>query len=101
LLEAGEVPVRPLTPHGLRRTFASVGYAIGEDPGMVMDEMGHTDEGLALSVYREAKRRDEGEREALRSLVEGAPMEGLGTSAQSEDEDCNHVANSTEAESRS
>jgi hypothetical protein len=31
-----------ITPHSLRRTFASVLYALGEDPGIVMDEMGHT-----------------------------------------------------------
>jgi integrase len=29
------------TLHALRRTFASVLYALGEDPGIVMDEMGH------------------------------------------------------------
>jgi integrase len=46
-----------LTPHSLRRTLASVLYAIGEDPGVVMDEMGHTDPGLALRVYRQAMRR--------------------------------------------
>jgi len=34
-----------------RRTFASVLYAIGEDPGVVMDEMGHTDQGLALRDF--------------------------------------------------
>ena len=82
LVEGGKVPVRPLTPHGLRRTFASVLYAIGEDPGVVMDEMGHTDEGLALSVYRQAMRREDGEREALRALVEGADLGLLARAAQ-------------------
>jgi hypothetical protein len=38
-----------ITPHSLR-TFASVLYALGEDPDIVMD--GHTDPGLALRVYR-------------------------------------------------
>lgn len=45
------------TPHSLRRTFASVLYALGEDPGVVMDEMGHTDPALALRVYRQSMRR--------------------------------------------
>lgn len=58
-----------LTPHSLRRTFASVLYAIGEDPGIVMDEMGHTDPALALRVYRQSMRRDDGEKDRLRALV--------------------------------
>jgi integrase len=60
-----------ITPHSLRRTFASILYAIGEDPGVVMDEMGHTDPALALRVYRHAMRRGEDEKVALRLLVEG------------------------------
>ena len=50
-----------LTPHSLRRTFCSLLYALGEDPGVVMDEMGHTDPGLALRVYRQSMRRGEDE----------------------------------------
>jgi integrase len=60
-----------LTPHSLRRTFCSLLYALGEDPGTVMDEMGHTDPALALRVYRQAMRRGEDERTQLRHLVEG------------------------------
>jgi integrase len=61
-----------LTPHSLRRTFASVLYALGEDPGVVMDEMGHTDPGLALRIYRQAMRRGEDEKARLLALVEGS-----------------------------
>jgi integrase len=32
LRETGEAELPALTPHGLRRTFASVLYALGEDP---------------------------------------------------------------------
>ncbi len=60
-----------ITPHSLRRTFASVLYAIGEDPGVVMDEMGHTDPALALRVYRQSMRRGEDEKIALRHVVDG------------------------------
>jgi integrase len=60
-----------ITPHSLRRTFASVLYALGEDPGVIMDEMGHTDPALALHAYRQAMRRGEAEKTALRRLVEG------------------------------
>ena len=63
-----------LTPHSLRRTFASVLYALGEDPGVVMDEMGHTSPALALRIYRQAMRRDEDEKTRLRSLVEGGQL---------------------------
>ena len=72
LVEQDRAPLpERITPHSLRRTFASVLYALGEDPGVVMDEMGHTDPGLALRVYRQAMRRDDGEKVRLRALVEG------------------------------
>jgi integrase len=67
-----------MTPHSLRRTFCSLLYALGEDPGVVMDEMGHTDPGLALRVYRQAMRRSETERDALRDLVEGGVLANSG-----------------------
>lgn len=72
-LEADGLPPLPpkLTPHSLRRTFCSLLYALGEDPGTVMDEMGHTDPALALRVYRQAMRRGENEKVALTMLVEG------------------------------
>jgi integrase len=60
-----------ITPHSLRRTFCSLLYALGEDPGVVMDEMGHTDPALALRVYRQAMRRGEDEKAQLRAVVEG------------------------------
>ncbi len=63
-----------ITPHSLRRTFASVLYALGEDPGVVMDEMGHTDPALALRVYRQAMRREQEEKDRLRALVEGVHL---------------------------
>jgi integrase len=59
-----------LTPHSLRRTFCSLLYALGEDPGVVMDEMGHADPGLALRIYRQAMRRGEDEKAQLRAVVE-------------------------------
>jgi integrase len=76
-LDAAGLPPLPakLTPHSLRRTFCSLLYALGEDPGTVMDEMGHTDPALALRVYRQAMRRGEDEKAAMRALVEGAEVE--------------------------
>jgi integrase len=74
-----------LTPHSLRRTFCSLLYALGEDPGTVMDEMGHTDPALALRVYRQAMKRSEVEKAKLRALVEGGELTGeQGTQTPSE-----------------
>jgi integrase len=66
-----------ITPHSLRRTFASVLYALGEDPGVIMDEMGPTDPALALRIYRQSMRRDEDERTKLKALVEGRKWQKL------------------------
>jgi integrase len=60
-----------LTPHSMRRTFASVLYALGFSPVDVMDQLGHTDPKLALSIYAKSMRRSEGERERLRALLGG------------------------------
>jgi integrase len=66
-------PLPPrITPHSLRRTFVSILYALGEDPGVVMDEVGTTDPALALRVYRQSMRRGEREKADLRALVEAA-----------------------------
>jgi integrase len=54
-----------LTPHSLRRPFASLLYLRGEDPVYVMDQMGHTDPKLALRIYAKAignQRRGHGTR---------------------------------------
>ena len=81
-LEAVGLPPLPkLTPHSLRRTFCSVLYALGEDPGTVMDEMGHTNPVLALRVYRQAMRRGEDEKALLRALIEGADVADIGRRA--------------------
>jgi integrase len=63
-----------LTPHSLRRTFASVLCAIGEPATISMQEMGHTSPNLTLRVYAQAMRRDEQEAQRLKVLVHGAPM---------------------------
>jgi integrase len=83
-LEDGEPELPRLTPHGLRRTFASLLYGIGETSPDVMADLGHTDPALALSIYAHAMRRDEGDNERLRALVNGEDLGGLGTSAHSE-----------------
>jgi integrase len=96
-----ETPLPPLTPHGLRRSFASLLYAIGEPPPVVMQEMGHTDPALALSIYAHAMRRDEGENERLKALVEGAKLPGLVTGDHSEAGETQQAPQGLEAEFRS
>jgi integrase len=68
LLETqGQAPLpQGLTPHKLRHTYASILVAIGVDPGTVMEQLGHTDPGFTLRVYRHGMRRDP---ESLRRLA--------------------------------
>jgi integrase len=74
-----------LTPHSLRRTFASILVALGEDPAYVMAQMGHSDPKLTLSVYAREMRRKDGERERLRALVAGAEPPAVGDSMRHEE----------------
>ena len=60
-----------VSAHKLRHTFASILYVRGEDPPYVMAQLGHTDAGFTLRVYAHAMRRDEGDKERLKALVEG------------------------------
>ncbi len=73
-----------LTPHKLRHTFASLLVALGTDPGVVMDELGHADPGFTLRVYRHSMRREHDSREQLRALVGAIELAPNGTSNQIE-----------------
>ena len=84
LREADEAPLPKVSPHSLRRTFASVMFALGESIPDVMADGGWADSKTPLTVYAHAMRREPGENERLRALVEGAELGGLGTSAHSE-----------------
>lgn len=82
-----------LTLHSLRRTFASLLFAIGETPPYVMAMMGHTTTELTLAVYaREMARRD-GEPERLKALVQGADWAAMGSSDDKPAEDAAVHAN--------
>jgi integrase len=74
LVARGLPPLPRLKPHSLRRTFATVLYALGEAPPVVMAEMGHTDPALALKLYAQASRLSVAEKAQLRALVEGGAM---------------------------
>ena len=70
-----------LTPHSLRRTFASVLVARGDDPAYVMAQMGHTTAELTLGLYARAVQRRDGEQDRLTALVGGCEWAPMGTSA--------------------
>jgi len=71
LLEARNQASLPIgvTPHSLRHTFASLLFAIGEDPVSVMRQLGHTDSAFTLRVYAHSMRGGAGERERLKELA--------------------------------
>jgi integrase len=72
LREAGVEAIPELTPHSLRRTFASLLFAIDETPPYVMAQMGHKTAHLTLAVYARQMNRRDGEPERLKTLVQGA-----------------------------
>jgi integrase len=42
---------KKVTPHTLRRTYASLCFFAGRDPRYVMSQIGHADARLTLQVY--------------------------------------------------
>jgi integrase len=90
-----------LTPHSLRRTFASILYAIGRQPPEVMAEMGHTDPGLALRIYAHVMRLDSGEKDRLKALVEGRDWADMGRRADDRAADAEPIEGPVNDETRS
>ena len=56
-----ELKIEPIsdrvTPHSLRRAFASLRAASGDDPVYIADQLGHTDPRFTLTVYTKAVKR--------------------------------------------
>jgi integrase len=46
-----------VTPHSLRRTYASFRAAVGDDPVYIAEQLGHSDPRFTLTVYTKAARR--------------------------------------------
>jgi len=55
--DGGEPLPEGLSPHALRRSFASWLVAEGEDPAYVMAQLGHTDPTMTLGLYAKAAER--------------------------------------------
>lgn len=57
----GRLGIEPIservTPHSLRRTFASLRAASGDDPVYIAEQLGHTDPRFTLTVYTKAVKR--------------------------------------------
>jgi integrase len=82
LAEQGSEPLpEGLSPHSMRRTFASLLYALGETPPYVMAQMGHTSPNLALAIYARCMDCRDGEPERLKALVKGEGWALAGNSA--------------------
>jgi integrase len=60
LAEDGRLPIAHLTPHTLRRTFASILAATNVPPRRAMYLLGHTDAKLTLRVYQQVLEMDAG-----------------------------------------
>lgn len=59
LAEVGIATIGPITFHSLRRTYASLRCACGDDVRYTADQLGHEDPRFTLRVYAQAtKRRD-------------------------------------------
>jgi integrase len=59
LEKAGIAPIGSVTFHSLRRTYASLRCACGDDVRYTADQLGHEDPRFTLRVYAQAtKRRD-------------------------------------------
>lgn len=75
LTEQGLAPLpEGLTPHSLRRTYASLLLARGDEVPYVMQQLGHTSPSVTLGIYAQAMFRGDGERERLRQLVQGGDL---------------------------
>lgn len=60
LAEIGLQPIsESVTPHSLRRLYASLRFALGDDPVYVAAQLGHTEPGFSMKVYASAVRRRE------------------------------------------
>jgi integrase len=78
LAEDGIEPMGNVGPHGLRRTFASLRVAAGDDPVYVSSQIGHEDPTFTLETYahvvKHRERLTAKEREAFEKAVEWARL---------------------------
>ena len=81
LAETGAEAIGHLTPHSLRRTFASLLLATGADVPYAMAQLGHTNPKMTLGVYARVIASSTDHGHALDGLLGGSEWAPLGTSA--------------------
>jgi integrase len=69
LAAEGRLPIAHMTPHTLRRTFASILAACDVPPRRAMYLMGHTDAKFTMSVYQQVLDMGRGSVEALEAVL--------------------------------
>jgi integrase len=69
LVDTGVAKIVHLTPHTLRRTFASILAELGVPPRRAMYLLGHTNPRLTMTVYQQVLDVGEGAIELLESIL--------------------------------
>jgi integrase len=89
LVELGIEPIGRVSPHGLRRTFASLRCAVGDDVAYTAAQMGHEDAVFSLKTYTHAVKRRERltghELEQFERAIEWAQWARMGTNGENSD----------------
>lgn len=67
--ENGVAPLPPITPHSLRRTWATFAAMIGRDPKWIAAQIGHTSPSFTFSVYQQVATRRYVDEQAVWSLM--------------------------------
>jgi integrase len=85
LAELGIEPISErVTPHSLRRTYASLRAVAGDSPVTIAEQIGHEDAGFTLRVYAKAtKRRGRLDGEYLAEFDRALQWAGMGREADS------------------
>jgi integrase len=66
---SGLAPLPPITPHALRRTWATFAAMIGRDPKWIAAQIGHTSPAFTFSVYQQVATRRYVDEQAVWSLM--------------------------------
>jgi hypothetical protein len=82
----GMEPIGKVSPHGLRRTYASLRCAVGDDVPYTASQLGHEDPTFTLKTYTHAvKRRNRltgHEKEQFERAMEWAQWAQMGTNGE-------------------
>jgi integrase len=77
-----------VTPHSLRRTYASLRAACGDDPVYIAEQLGHEDPTFTIRVYaKAAKRRERLSGEYLATFDRALEWAAMGSGAESDRSD--------------